>query len=40
MPLSFCTQTPAGNNWEGPLLGQHIHRTAVAVVETGGRLSA
>jgi hypothetical protein len=25
MPLSFCTQTPAGNKWEGPLLGQHLH---------------
>jgi putative transposase len=40
MPLSVCMQTPAGNTWAGPLFGQHLHRTVVAVAETGGRLSA
>jgi transposase InsO family protein len=40
MPLSVCMQTPAGNRWQGPLSGQHLYRTLVAVVETGGRLSA
>ena len=28
------------NGWQGPLSGPHLYRTAVAVVETGGRLSA
>jgi putative transposase len=28
------------NGWAGPLFGQHLHRTVVAVAETGGRLPA
>ena len=28
------------NGWQGPLSGQHLYRTPVAVAEAGGRLSA
>ena len=40
MPLGDCLQSPAGNRWARPLLGQHLYRTAVAVTEAGGHLSA
>jgi putative transposase len=40
MPPGDCLQSPAGNRWSGPLSRQHLHRTAVAVTEAGGRLSA
>ena len=32
-------KSAAGNKWAGPLSGQHLYRTAVAVAETGARLS-
>jgi len=40
MPLGVCLQTPAGNRWAGAISGQHLHRTAVAVIEARGRLPA
>jgi putative transposase len=39
----ITTLTEAKKNldgWQGPLSGQHLYPTPVAVVETGGRLSA